>query len=71
MSTCPSCNAQFSCCMDDQTGQDCWCGAMPALSLAELPASSAIAIDQDAKCYCPACLRAWKAEKDADKKLSG
>ncbi|GGC88074.1 hypothetical protein GCM10011396_39120 [Undibacterium terreum] len=52
--------------MADQTGQDCWCGAMPKLRLEELPASS-IAIDADAKCYCPACLRAWKAEKDANK----
>ncbi|WP_394780155.1 cysteine-rich CWC family protein [Undibacterium sp.] len=64
MSTCPRCNAQFTCCMAGQTGKDCWCGAMPRLSLADLPATR-IAIPQDASCYCPDCLRAWKAERDA------
>ncbi|WP_414718771.1 cysteine-rich CWC family protein [Undibacterium sp.] len=68
MSTCPRCNTQFTCCMADQTGQDCWCGAMPKLSLAELPASSTVTIGQDAKCYCPACLHTWKAETDAARK---
>ncbi|MFZ6648701.1 cysteine-rich CWC family protein [Undibacterium sp. TJN25] len=65
MSNCPRCNAQFTCCMADQTGKDCWCGAMPRLRLEDLPASSSIAIPQDASCYCPDCLRAWKAENDA------
>jgi hypothetical protein len=53
--------------MADNTGQACWCGALPPLELAQLPANQPGAGSDAATCYCPACLLAWRAELAAAK----
>jgi len=48
-STCTRCGAAFSCAMAQQTGEACWCTALPA----------AVAVPQEAAgCWCRACLEA-------------
>ena len=65
MSTCPRCQAQFTCCMADKAGPGCWCDEIGLMTVAELPATSLGQTFEEAKCYCPACLQAWKAERAA------
>jgi hypothetical protein len=62
MSICPRCQAEFSCCMADQTGKPCWCSAIPPLPLADMPAVARS--ETQASCYCPTCLQHWKNQRD-------
>ncbi|MET3119148.1 hypothetical protein AAKU64_003387 [Undibacterium sp. GrIS 1.8] len=67
MSTCPRCQTSFTCAMADNTGQACWCVALPPIPLAQLPEGK---LDMDASCFCPQCLPEWKAERAALQNLS-
>lgn len=62
MSTCPRCQTNFTCAMADNTGQECWCTALPPIAFAALPDG---VLNKDASCFCPQCLPVWKAEREA------
>ncbi|MBI3284156.1 MAG: cysteine-rich CWC family protein [Burkholderiales bacterium] len=62
MSTCPRCQTEFTCANADNTGQDCWCSALPPVSFSHFPDGK---LDMNASCFCPRCLPLWKAERDA------
>ncbi|MFZ6757237.1 cysteine-rich CWC family protein [Undibacterium sp. Ji50W] len=62
MSICPRCQTAFTCAMADQTGQPCWCTALPPIALSSLPDGK---LNTDASCFCAQCLPQWKAEREA------
>ncbi|MCH8621129.1 cysteine-rich CWC family protein [Undibacterium sp. TS12] len=62
MSICPRCQTEFTCAMADNTGQACWCTALPPISFANLPGGE---LKSEALCFCPHCLPVWKAEREA------
>lgn len=60
--TCPRCGAAFTCGM--QAGASaCWCAAFPAAFA--VPGADEVAAE--AGCYCPRCLAALIAEKEASR----
>ncbi|WP_105530769.1 cysteine-rich CWC family protein [Solimicrobium silvestre] len=65
MSICPRCAAQFTCAMADQTGQPCWCAALPTEPV--LPIYPELSLSEDARCFCPICLQEWKKSKASSK----
>ena len=58
MSICPRCATQFTCAMADQTGQACWCTALPVEPV--LPIYPELASAEHPSCFCPVCLQEWK-----------
>lgn len=63
MSTCARCGAAFGCAMADGGDHPCWCTSLPPV--VPLPG-------EDARCWCPACLRAHiaaSAEPAAENKF--
>ncbi|MBC3909538.1 cysteine-rich CWC family protein [Undibacterium umbellatum] len=67
MSVCPRCQAEFTCAMADNTGQACWCTALPPIAFKKLPDGE---LKMDASCFCPHCLPLWKAEREAEYQLN-
>lgn len=59
MSFCQRCQQNFTCAMADDTGEPCWCIALPKVAM---PRTSQGNIDLAASCYCPTCLPIWQAE---------
>jgi hypothetical protein len=50
--------------MADNTGQECWCTALPPVDFSCFPDGK---IPANASCLCPICLPQWKAEIAAGK----
>jgi len=64
MSICQRCHTEFTCAMADNTGQECWCTALPPVDFSCFPDGK---IPANASCLCPSCLPQWKAEIAAGK----